>query len=181
MAGLEKIVGSAVVDSKGKIVKSGYKDHIYTPEAVYFSRLVKDYLKGRGKSLMEYLAYSKGKKINIKGYGSRDLGKGVYGALIYGGDEGIIVGNGRGAGFDQHMLEFSVAYGISADMAKEYVIAHELVHASGNHTEYSTEMALYKHFNYKAKDAKGAEKARYEKLAKVAYVRAQAQKKSSKK
>jgi len=176
-------VGGAVVDDEGELVTTGDKDSHYVPEAVSFENYVKDYLNGEGKTLLDYLGNVKGKRmVKIKGVGSAELEDKVYAAIIKNNDEGILLSNGKGAGFEQRVNDFAATYGISEDMAKEYIIAHEIVHAHDYHDEGQTEAVLCEYFSYMTNNAKAPEqKAKYEKLAEVAYQRAEAQKNSEKK
>jgi len=119
--------------------------------------------------------------VKIKGVGSAELEDRVYAAIIKDGNEGIILSNGKGYGFNDKVRDFASNHGVSLDGAKKYIVAHELVHAHGYHSEGETESVLGQYFMNMANNTEDAsKKAEYQKLAQVAYQRASAQKNSKK-
>ena len=173
-------VGGAVVNDKGEIASTGDQDHRYVPEAVSFRNYVNDFLKGEGASLLDYLGSTKGKRmIEIKGVGSAELEDRVYASIIHNGEKGVILVNGKGYGFDEGAEDFAERHGVTDDMAKEYIVAHEIVHAHGYHDESKTERVLGDYFTNMANNTdEPALKGKYEQLAEVAYERAEAQEKA---
>jgi hypothetical protein len=170
-------MGGAVVDEEGKLVTTGDLDSHYVPEAVSFRNYVKDYLDGEGKTLLSYLSEKGDRMIDIKAVGSAELEDKVYAALIRNKNEGVLLSNGKDGGFYQKAAHFAAAHGLTAEMAKEYIVAHEIVHAHGYESESQTEEVLAEYFAEMAENAQTPEqKAKYGKLAEVAYERAEAQK-----
>lgn len=91
-----------------------------------FEDVAKQYLSGEGKELYSHLS-AKGRKFyDVNRIGTGDLGDAVAGLAIY-GDEAALLGS---HGFEERVSELASHYGVSADRAKSYVLAHEFVHAS---------------------------------------------------
>ena len=171
-------VGGAIVDDKGEVVSTGDQDHKYVPEAISFQNYVKDYLRGEGALLLDYLSNKKRRRmVDIKGIGSAELEDKVYAAIIKNDDEGILLSNGKNGGFDERAEDFARTHGITdINKAKEYIIAHEIVHAHGYHDESQTEQVLCEYFTHMANNSKDPkQKAKYQQLAEVAYERANVQ------
>ena len=91
-----------------------------------FEDVAKQYLMGEGKELYQHLK-AKGREFyDITKIGSADLEGAVAGLAVY-GNEAALIGS---KDFDAKVSKLASQYGVSAERAKSYVFAHELVHSS---------------------------------------------------
>lgn len=167
----------AIVTGGGYLAQGERRQDIsrYTSEAEHFKKEVENYLSGNGKYLLSHLE-KKGRSLDdLVGYGSMDLQDDAVAAYVSfqnnGQKYGMIVSNGSGDGFEKRVSKLAKNYLLDKGSAKEYVIAHEMMHAAGYDTEASCEKALSEYFNDRAKNASGEARARYESLAQVASTR----------
>ena len=163
-------MGMATVDDNKKInLHSSDQPYEHIDEAKKMEELVSNYLSSEeGTSLMDYLD-AKGKdKINIREYGSGDLGENVVAAVLHDGIEGVILSNYNGKPFTERISEMAEMYGLSDEATTEYVLAHEFAHAAGYKSEAETENVIKEYFQEMAAGSEGEIKEKYESLAKVA-------------
>ncbi len=155
-------------DGNANVVNSD-RPQTHVREAQYMDDIVKDYLRSEeGQQFVNY-ALSHGRKfLQLVGAGSADLGEHTVAALIHDGEKGLIVSNYDGKDFRSRVDELADMYHISSDAALEYVLTHEFAHAAGNYNEESNELFLKEYFAHRAEESEGAEKEKYEKLAKIA-------------
>lgn len=147
----------------------------YTKEAEHFKSQVENYLSGNGKHLLAHLEKTGRSLDDLVGYGSMDLRDDAVAAYVSfqnsGQKYGMIVSNGSGDGFEKRVSKLAKNYLLDKASAKEYVIAHEMMHAAGYDTEASCEKALSQYFSDRARSTEGDESQRYQALSDVASAR----------
>lgn len=105
--------------------KRGYKFGRDT--AGSFEDVAKQYLMGEGKELYGFLK-SKGRDFyDITKIGTGDIGEKAVAGLAINGSEAALIGS---RDFETKISMLASQYGVSQERATEYVLAHELVHAS---------------------------------------------------
>lgn len=168
----------SIIDQQGKLhSKNGSEKE--KREAQNFKRVVQTYLSSEsGKNLISYLSSKKQKPAEIIGYGAGKLGKDTVAAVTGNDLETVILSNYQdNKGFDSRVQDLAKLYKINSLEAKEYVLAHEIVHTAGYKTEKGTEAVLKDYFLELSTKSQGPEKEKYSRLSKVAGLREQEAKK----
>ena len=164
-------MGMAIQKHDGSMsVHHSDQPYAHVNEAQQMYGVVDSYLtSATGQQFLGYLESQNRELMKIVGYGAGDLGEGVVAALMHNGLEGVIVSNYQGKGFNSRVEEMAQMYHLSTEAALEYVLNHELAHASGLFTESGAEGFIKEYFLEQAHHATTPEeKAEYEALAHVA-------------
>jgi hypothetical protein len=163
-------MGMAVIDNDQNVsLHSSDNPYTHISEAENMDEIVNNYLSSEeGINLINYLGAKSKSKIDIKGYGSGDLGEGVIAAVLHDGIEGVILSNYDGKPFSERISDMANQYDLSADAALEYVLAHEFAHAHGYKSETETENVIKEYFQDIASNSEGEIQDKYESLARVA-------------
>jgi hypothetical protein len=163
-------MGMATVDENKKVsLHSSDQPYEHIDEAKKMDDLVNNYLSSKeGESLMDYLGSRSKSQINIKEYGSGDLGENVVAAVLHDGIEGVILSNYNGKPFTERITEMAGMYGLTEEATTEYVLAHEFAHAAGYKSEAETESVIKEYFLEMAAGSEGDVKEKYDSLARVA-------------
>ncbi|MBW3016686.1 hypothetical protein KY309_03695 [Candidatus Woesearchaeota archaeon] len=92
-----------------------------------FEDVAKQYLMGEGKELYQHLKSQGREFYDITKIGTGDIGEKAVAGLAVKGSEAALIGS---RDFEVKVSALASQYGVSRQRATEYVLAHELVHAS---------------------------------------------------
>lgn len=172
----------ALVTDQGTIAYRSRNPSQAVRDAREFDGIFRSYLSSdAGQHFLEYASQHSKHPLKILAYGTDEMPEKVIAAVRHDGDIGVIVGNyTEGKDFESRIQEFASIHGLEYEAALEYVLNHELGHVAGYLTESGNERFLGEYFEQRAMEEgkKGNEQVqvKYQKLAELAYERAEQQK-----
>jgi len=119
-------------------LSNSVKDYSSEYKQCSFESVAKQYLESGGKELFDYLKKQGRNFYNIKEISKKELGKNNVAGLYIKGNDANLVGS---YDFEEKVSKLAKQYGVSKNAATEYVLAHELVHASQKGKNYNTVQA----------------------------------------
>ena len=162
-------VNYMAVETKDGTLYRDRDSHEDVAQLPTIKRYLEVYQQGAGKEFFAYLQ-QQGLEPKLDGVGSHALPQRTVAAIASQDGVNIFLANRNFEGKIRQFAETYARYGLTLKDAAEYVLHHEMVHASGIQNEEGVEGVLAQYFMQKAEEAekKGGNAQKYQRMAQLA-------------